>query len=482
MSVSESQQRLVEWLCLLQEDLKASSHPIKITDLSSSKGVPLEVVTLGVGTHGSAVLYRDTEGVFGKDAFGKPVSIVLKVHEDGATVDNVAEHEIYVGLLLSRLCRGSTLAIHQVSPHVVRIFGSMDAVWFEGGEGQTSRKLVRRAMVMEPIHSPFEAHNLKDLLYGMRQSGPAWKAGWIRVILLQVIYTLAVWGPRFRHNDLTPANIAIQALPEEVQKEGYAYALQLDEESIVYFYTNTTHVLPFEVKIIDFGMAMDLGSPHRYGLPKLNGQARKMLGIDLQPSSYFDLYSFLHTTYALSGFLPSLETVDVDGKPVKEAIFPPSAPAPLDPKDHPEVQAFIDFMERHKIAQMPRVSSDTVVSATGAKRLIRQWLPSAIQAKAEAGKGEAVDDYGKRFVFLTPAQILQDPYFDPLRVDGTSFAKVNIQNKFYAPLGASWNKTLAVNSVAACPSTPSSSTLCTSLDGQAFDASLSQPLQMGLQI
>lgn len=483
MGTPEAQLQLVEWLCALQGDLLKSPTPRSITDLSASKGVPLEVGTLGIGSHGSAILYTAPKG-FGSE----PTSVVLKIHEDEKGVDNLSDYEIYLSLLLSNLCRGTPLNLYQASPHVVRSFGGMDAVWNSKGT-----KLVKRAMVMEPVTSPLDLSSLKDLLYEMRTSEEAWANGWMRMVLFQVIYTLALWGPRFRHNDLTPLNVVLQKLDEGRQKAGYAYALRLDETSILYFHTALHTVMPFEVKIIDFGMAMDLASPQGWSLPKLSKDAQRALGLETKPSSYFDLYSFLHTTYALSGFLPTLDALNDEGKLVEEPIFPSTAPKALDPRSNPEVKAFVDFMERYKIAKMPRVSAEQVAKATGAARLIRQWLPSTIQAKAEANNGTVVDDYGSTFEFFTPAQILQDPYFDPLRTDLKTFASQDLKGKFYASLGASWDPSLPTSPsslIMACPP-PSSSfksktnhgsktNQCTSLDGQSFPSSLSLPLQASL--
>lgn len=481
---SEAQLRLIEWMCFLQKELLASKEPLSVTDLSASKGVPLDVTTLGMGSHGSAIRYTDVKGMFSYSSSTQkptPVSIVLKIHEDDEKIDNVPDYEIYVAHLLSDLCRGSPLNVYQTSPHLVRVFGGMDAVWYN----EKHQTLVKRAMVMEPVTSPLDVSSLKDLLFLMRTSKEAWEGGWMRLILFQVIYTLAVWGPRFRHNDLTPLNIVLQELSEHRQRAGYAYALRLDEESILYFHTATKRAMPFEVKIIDFGMAVDLGHPQEWAPPKLSKEAQHILGIEAKPSSYFDLYSFLHTTYALSGFLETLDTRDEEGKVVQEPIFSPGDPKPLDPKSNPEVQAFIDFMERYKVATMPRVSPDKVAKATGAARLIRQWLPSAIQAKAEASDGKVTDDYGSTFTFVTPAQILQDSYFDPFRVGIEAFASQDLEGKFYASLGASWDKSLMASPSAlimACPAKNQSQNKhqrqeCSSLDGRIFDSSLALPLQ-----
>ena len=474
----EAQLRLIEWMCFLQKELLGAKDVQPVTDLSAAKGVPLDVATLGIGSHGSAIRYTDVKGIFSSRSTPEPVSIVLKIHEDDDKIDNVPDYEIYVARLLSDLCRGSPLNVYQTSPHIVRVFGGMDAVWYVNGQ-----KLVKRAMVMEPVTSPLDVSSLKDLLYAMRDSKEAWENGWMRLILFQVIYTLAVWGPRFRHNDLTPMNVVLQALSHKRQRAGYAYALRLDEESILYFHTAAKRVMPFEVKIIDFGMAMDLGSTQAWSLPKLSKEAQEMLGIEPKPSSYVDLYSFLHTTYALSGFLESLDSRDEEGNVVQEPIFSASDPKPLDPKTNPEVRAFIDFMERYKIASMPRVAPHKVAKATGAKRLIRQWLPSAIQAKAEApgSGGKVTDDYGSTFTFVTPAQILQDTYFAPLRVDFPAFASQDLEGKFYASLGASWDTSLGNAPSAlimACPShTKPQRKECVSLDGRVFDSSLARPLQ-----
>jgi hypothetical protein len=479
MAGPEAQYRLVEWLCRLQKPLLDTKNTLSIVDLSASLGVALEVSTLGTGSHGSVVLYTDTQGVFSRRTPPLPVSIALKVQEGEQGVENVGDYEIYVASLLSKMCRGSSLNVYQLSPHVVRVFGGMDAVWELPGHA----KIVKRAMAMEPLRSPISSSTLKELLYEMRNSSEAWANGWMRLILFQVIYTLAVWGPRFRHNDLTPLNVVLNALPEERQKAGYAYALRLDKDSILYFHTAKERVMPFELKIIDFGYALDVASPEGWSLPKLSKESQRALGMDTSPSAYFDLYSFLHTTYALSGFLETLDSVDDEGRRVEQDIFPVSAPTPLNPDSHPEVKAFVEFMARYGVAKMPRVSQDQVERATGSRRLIRQWIPLAIQAKAEASDGKIEDDYGSPFTFFTPAQILQDPYFGPLRVDLEGFASMDLEGRFYAGLGAAWNPSLPTSVtplIMACetPSTSSGrSEKCTALDGRVFDPSLSLPLE-----
>jgi len=164
----EAQLRLIEWMCFLQKELLGAKDVQPVTDLSAAKGVPLDVATLGIGSHGSAIRYTDVKGIFSSRSTPEPVSIVLKIHEDDDKIDNVPDYEIYVARLLSDLCRGSPLNVYQTSPHIVRVFGGMDAVWYVNGQ-----KLVKRAMVMEPVTSPLDVSSLKDLLYAMRDSKEA---------------------------------------------------------------------------------------------------------------------------------------------------------------------------------------------------------------------------------------------------------------------------------------------------------------------
>lgn len=398
------------------------------------------IVRSGKGACGTVFMVTNTSQKYGKKI---TVSVMLKIsnmYENG-----IHEYEVNVGKMISKLCRGNVSNMHQISPHVVRIYGSIRVPVCK--THIISDKTFKNILCMEPIFSPYDVSDVKGLLYEIRNNTHAWDSGWVRKILFQVLFTLAVWGGRYRHNDLTPLNVLLNRTERHVQLNGYGYALELDarcegegaesyKKNVLYFKVDN---IPFESKIIDFGMAMDLASHNTYEIPNMHDASRRILGIVKIPCIYYDTYSFLHTFYALSGYVSTLDSTDDRGNVVMLPIFQ-SDDTPVIPADkHPEIAKFVQFMERLGVRTMPRITPEDSAKVTGEKRLIRQWIPEHIQKEAEISNGLVTNASGHIFQFLTPSQILQDSYFDPIRSDAETFRNHDPYMKSFARVGASWD-------------------------------------------
>lgn len=420
------------------DDVSKTKYMQELTLPDNDKHTSIVITQTGKGACGTVLMVTSTTK---KGSNPYTVSVMLKI--GNMCEKGIHDYEVYVGTMLSNLCRGSVSNMHQITPHVVRVYGSI-RVPVRDNHNNTA-KTFQNVLCMEPLFSPFAVNDVKGLLYGIRNHAPAWNSGWVRKILFQVLYTLAVWGGRYRHNDLTPLNVLLNKTDRSVQLEGYEYALELDTEytcdeanknNVLYFKVDA---MPFEVKIIDFGMAMDLASHNTYKIPNLKDSSRKILGVAKIPCVYYDTYSFLHTFYALSGYVDAMDTTDEHGNVIMLPIFR-SEDTPVIPADkHTEVAEFVQFMERLGVRNMPRITPEDSAKVTGEKRLIRQWIPEYIQREAELSNGLVKDANGHPFQFLTPSQILQDSYFDPIRSDAETFRNHDPCKKSFAPVGASWD-------------------------------------------
>lgn len=380
-----ARQAMLGWLCKVNERVMGESKEMKLTEVSASMGIPLSIRPIGEGQSSHCLIFEDVKGAFGPNAFRKPIGIVAKVCKLGKNLCDVSDYEVIVGKEVTRLCLGDSSSRFCVSPHVIRVFGSMETKF-------SSRPT--KILLMEPLCPPSpELKSFEALLLSLRRDPRGWSEGWVRLVIFQVLYTLCVIGPTIRHNDLSPSNIGFSLLTYRQVENGFAYCLPLNSKDKLHFCTPRGLRMPFSPKLLDFGLAIDLSSdrqPRPFGLTQKGARA---LGIVKTPSRYFDVYFFLHTTLALA--------------------------SPFEHRGDKEVKDFLGFMERHSIGTMPRVDEATLKGIFKRDMPIRPWLPLDVQREAEDRDGKVRT--AAHFDFQTPSQLLQDPYFDPLRTDEATF-------------------------------------------------------------
>lgn len=391
-----ARQAMLEWLCKVNEKIMRESKEMKLTDVSTSMGIPLSIKPIGEGQSSHCLLFEDVTAVFGPNPFGNPIGIVAKVCKMGKNICDVSDYEVIVGKEVTRLCLGGSSSQFCVSPHVIRVFGSMQTKF-------SSRPT--KILLMEPLCPPSKDRSFEELLLSLRRHPRRWNEGWVRLILFQVLYTLSVIGPTIRHNDLSPSNVGLSRLTDHQMEKGFAYCLTLNAKDKLYFRVPKGLNMPFLPKLLDFGLAIDLSSglePRPFGLTPKGARA---LGIAKTPSRYFDVYFFLHTTLALA--------------------------SPFEHRSMKEVDDFLKFMERHSIATMPRVDEAVLKEIFKKDMPVRPWLPLDVQREAEDHDGKVRS--AAHFDFQTASQLLQDPYFDPLRTDEATFASFGGET-FMAPI------------------------------------------------
>jgi len=375
--------KLVAYLCHLN-DIVMKSPGLSLSLASQKEGLPLAFEPKGQGECGAVFTITDVDGKLGKDENGSNLSVAVKtcIHPGGGSI-NVNEYEIWMGKVLAAIAKGTT-------PHITQVYGGMTTRWVVEG-GYQEEKV--RVMLMEHIVPPVVSiRSFQDLLGDLEENETTWSEDFVRQILFQVIYTLAVIGPRFRHNDVKPDNILFQRFSKPTS---FAYKV-----GNVYYKTKP---MSFMAKLSDFGISIDTASSKK-GAP-----SQKKLGIVDKPSSYFDLYVFLQTTLAAA--MPS-------------SLNESSQSA------NPQVAAFASFMERLKVKDVPTISKATLSKVIPAYRgLIIPWISSHIQKVAE----KTGTDPSTGFIFRTPIQVLEDPYFADMRITEAEFNSFSPRLKFIMP-------------------------------------------------
>jgi len=203
-----------------------------------------------------------------------------------------------------------------------------------------------------------------------------------------------------------------------------------DERHALYFHTPPSYEMPFTSKILDFGLSADLASDTPPDMFGLTPDGVRTLGLSASTSHYFDTYFFLHSTLLMSGQLECVTHTDTDGHVSTHKLG-----TPHDRTRVKEVDDFLEFMERHKIKDMPRVSQRDISLVMEGEHLIRPWIPLDVQQEAERNGGlcrperqardgrELEKSVEPSFQFQTPVALLQDPYFDPFRTNRETFLR-----------------------------------------------------------
>ena len=414
-----------------------NKHGLETWESFSIKyGQEIAIRKIGAGNFGFCYMIHGIRGMF------KDMRVVFKVAYIRKTfaITDVDTREIRIGKQMSMMCLGSgRRKTPLASPYIVRVYGSIDTqfvtptFWKFMRENPVAQFMKERTtshtcMLLEHIQKfVFKVPRLTitndmgwDLttdagwalgspracneLFHMVQNNPELcRKGWVIYILFQVLITIAIFGRRFRHNDIHTSNIMITPY----HGPPLAFEFKVSKQKSLYF--KIPYHFNFQVKIHDFGYTVDLTRGYELDREILKNiyscggdevqlkksrqmtiEWRKSFGLESIHSQYYDPYLFLW--WANEG-LKKTRTAPVG-----------------------ECAPFNDFMDRLGMNRFPAIAKDK-----------EGRLTSEMQTEADA-----TGSY-KGFEMFTAIEILQDEYFTPYRITQEEFKSLPSSQKIYIP-------------------------------------------------
>ena len=404
----------------------------------------ISIIKLGAGNFGYCYLVRDVSNKFGG------ASVVFKVAYEKGAVTNIDTREIKIGKQMSMMCLGPVRRKTPLaSPYMIRVYGSVNTQfvtphYWRAIRDKTdfkARKTTRNTcMLLEYVpRFNFKVPRASIAInrYGDWKESTQWAIssprsggeffrmmdgntalcnhGWISYILFQVLFTIAVFGRRFRHNDISPSNIMIT--PYEGPRRAFEFRVSKGES----LYFRVPFEFNFQVKIHDFGYTVDLNHGEELdremlkSVYKCGDKAqcerekqkittwRKSIGLEAIYSQYYDPYLFLW--WANMGL--SKMRVSSAGECVN----------------------FIHFMDRLGMDKFPGKEG----------RLTSKMQIEADQTGSYNG-----------YRMFTALEMLQDEYFAPYRITMREFKELPSSQQIHIPF--MYDENVPVVDVSACRS------------------------------
>jgi len=384
---------------------------------------PLKIVKLGAGNFGYCYLIEDITHKH---------KVVFKVAYEKGHVTDIDDREIKIGKQMSMMCLGPLRRKTPLaSPYMTRIYGSVRAQFVTpsfwraalasksfGGRSITKNNCMLLEYVpryifrvpkgeitvnkynnweLGPKSAVSSPRSVGEFFQMMDGNHALCGHDWIRYILFQVIATISVFGRRFRHNDISPSNVMITP----AEKTVWTFEFKVSKSRSVYF--KIPHSFPFQVKIHDFGLTVDLKHGEELDREMLKGvykcgsreecekekhritKWRASVGLESIYSQYYDPYLFLW--WANMGMQKNRGARD-------------------------ECEPFMSFMDRLGMGKFPGKEG----------RLTSQMQREADKAGSYKG-----------FRMYTAIEMLQDDYFSPYHCTKAEFERTPISQRISIP-------------------------------------------------
>lgn len=405
----------------------------------------LRIIKLGAGAFGYCYLVEDLSGKF------RGAKVVFKVAYDkeSSKLDDIDTREIKIGKQMSMMCLGPVRRKTPLaSPYMIRVYGSVQtqfvtqSYWYSILEKKEygGQKITKNTcMILEHV-SKFTFKVPKEIItynkykdwkvdgafaissprsggefFRMMDGNPSLCSnGWVQYVLFQALITIAVFGRRFRHNDISTSNVMIT--PYEGPQ--WAFEFKVSKSRALYF--RIPIAFNFQIKIHDFGYTVDLNHGEELDREMLKSaykcgdkascdkqrikitKWREQIGLEAIHSQYYDPYLFLY--WANAG-LSHNQTFPGDCAP------------------------FHDFMDRLGMKKFPGKEG----------RLSSEMQKEADQTGAYKG-----------FRMYTAIEMLQDSYFKPYHISKSEFERLPKSQRITIPFH--YDENVPTVDVSACRS------------------------------